>query len=47
VSYTGSWEPLVLEIDIIAFKQFPLVRTSFKFYNLVTVCNHEIVRDIL
>ena len=25
-------ESLFLEIDVIAFKQFPLVGTSFKFY---------------
>jgi hypothetical protein len=40
-------ESLFLEIDVIAFKQFPLIGTSFKFYNLVTVGNHEIVCDIL
>jgi hypothetical protein len=40
-------ESLFLEIDVITFKQFPLIGTSFKFYNLVTVDNHEIVCDIL
>jgi hypothetical protein len=40
-------ESLFLEIDVITFKQFPLVRTSFYVLYLVAVGNHEIVRDIL